>query len=846
VPIALAKYKFLEKLGAGGMGEVYKAVDQVLRRPVAIKLVAKDSAQALESPMRFLREARAASAVRHPNIVTIFEIGETDDQAYIVMEYVQGRTLRELIANSGLTWGSVLDISQQICRGIDAAHSVKIIHRDIKPENIILSEHGQVKLLDFGLAKTFEQGKDDGLTVMQSLTESGAVVGTLSYMSPEQLRGEPLDERTDIFSFGIVLYEMVTGRHPFSGTNRLDVAAAILKEHPLKLEPASLEFPYGIAQTVARCLEKKRERRYSSFSDVARELIALSKAGTEATVYLSPDEHQAFAGEDRSGSPPSNSRSVDKPPRTIMVLPLEMVNSESEVSHIGVGLAHAIRTNLAKIGGFSVLSKTVGAGRIDNAGAGAREIARELGANILLEGEVMSSGRKTEAMLRLSEVETGRVMWGGQYRRDADDLFGLHDVVCEGVAAALKIDLSGELRDRVRRLPTANAEAFDFYSKGRAFVERFDVKTNVDYAIQMFDEALKLDPDFALAQAGLCEAYWRKYLDTRDTAWVERAVAAGDRALALDPHQAEVHVSLGVVYSGVGKTDSAIVEFERALEIEPMNNDAYRWLGRCYQRKGDITLAITNFGKAIELRPAYWENYYRLGICYYIFGKYSDAAEQFRHLISIQPDSYHGYDKLGGINILQGHYEEAVSMHKRAIEIHPSYESYSNLGTALFYLGRYHDAAAAYETAVELNPRDDIMRRNLGDAYLKLGKEKDAEREFSSAVGLIKELLRVEHENAEPLARLGLCLAKLRRKIEALENIDQAISLEPHNTLVMYLKTVVLALVGEKERAIDNLGIALQHGYSFSEAQRDPDLESLRDDDRYRALFVNSQKNEPT
>ena len=577
------------------------------------------------------------------------------------------------------------------------------------------------------------------------------------------------------------------------------------------------------------------------------ELNALSSAATETTAYITPNDKLQVVGAQEGFAHYTTSPHVStNPPRTIMVLPIEMVNSEAEAAHIGIGLAHAIRTNLAKIGGFSVLSKTASAGRIDKAGVGARELARELGANILLEGEVVSSGNKTEAMLRLTEVETGRVMWGGQYRRDSDDLFGLHDVVCEAVAAALKIDFSGEVRDRVRRPPTANAEAFDFYSKGRSFVERFDIKPNVDYAIQMFDEALKLDPGFALAHAGLCEAYWRKYQETRDDFWVNKAVGAGDHALVLDPHQAEVHVSLGVVYSGIGKTDAAIVEFERALAIEPMNNDAYRWLGRCYQRKGDITLAIRNFDKAIKLRPGYWENYYRLGICYYIFGKYPDAAEQFRHLISIQPDSYHGYDKLGGINILMGHYEEAVSMHKRAIEIQPNFESYSNLGTALFYLGRYEDAALAYKTAVELNPHDDIMHRNLGDAYLKLGKARDAESQFRTAVELISDRVRVEQGSGEPVARLALYLAKLGEKIDALESIDQATSLEPRNTLVMYLRSVVMALVGEKEKAIENLDVALRHGYSLSEARRDPDLESLRNDARYQALFDDTESKNTT
>jgi eukaryotic-like serine/threonine-protein kinase len=838
VQTGLTKYRIIERLGAGGMGEVYKAEDLVLRRPVAIKVLAKDAVHTPEASIRFLREARAASAIRHPNIVTIFEVGETSEQAYIVMEYVHGRTLRALISQGTLTCELVLDVSRQICRGLGAAHSVKIIHRDIKPENIILSEHGEVKLLDFGLAKAFEQRQIEAVTLMQSLTESGTVVGTLSYMSPEQLRGEPLDERTDIFSFGIVLYEMITRRLPFSGTNQFEVAAAILKDHP-PLGPLPNAFPRGMAQPILRCLEKDREKRYSSFADLDRDLNAISTGSSESTVALEPTVglESAAGRRERFGWRVKKDGSDDDPPRTVMVLPIEIVNAESESSHIGVGLAHAIRTNLAKIGGFSVLSKTASAGRIGNEGVGAREVARELGATIMLEGEVMNCGKTTEAMLRLTEVETGRVMWGGQYRGESEDLFALQDVVCEGVATALKIDISGELRDRLAHPPTANAVAFDFYSKGRDFVERFDVKPNVDYAIQMFDKALSRDDHFALAQAGLCEAYWRKYQETRDAIWVERAVGAGDHALALDPHQAEVHVSLGVVYAGTGRVDPAILEFERAIEIEPMNNDAYRWLARCYQRKGEILLAIRNFEKAIQLRSGYWENYYRLGICYYIFGMYSDAAEQFRHLISIQPDSYHGYDKLGGINILLGRYEEAVSMHKRAIEVHPNYESYSNLGTAYFYLGRYDDAVSAYQTAVELNPREDVMRRNLGDAYLRLGKEQEAEREFRFAVDLISERLRVEQASAEPLARLAICRAKLGERIEALDSIEQATALEPRNTLVMYLKSVVLTLGGNQDQAIEQLGLALRHGYSSAEARRDPDLESLRSDARYAALF---------
>ena len=320
------------------------------------------------------------------------------------------------------------------------------------------------------------------------------------------------------------------------------------------------------------------------------------------------------------------------------------------------------------------------------AGLGARELARELGATILLEGEVMRAGQVIGVMARLTDVETARVIWGSQYRGDAADLFSIQDAVCESVAAALQVNVSGKVRDQIAKPATTNIDAFEFYSKGRAFLERRDVKANLDFAIQMFDEALKLDQDFALAYAGLGEAYWQKYQATHENALVERAITASDRALALDPHQAQVHVSLGIIYHGTGKIETAIEEFERAVSLQPRNDDAYRWLGRCLQHQGDMQGAVKYFEKAIEIRPGYWDNYNALGFCYYTFGSYREAAEQFRRLIMIQPDNFHGYSNLGSMYYLLGLYEDAVEMSLRAIKIYPNGDSYTNLGTAYFYL----------------------------------------------------------------------------------------------------------------------------------------------------------------
>jgi len=831
---ALTKYKIIEKIGEGGMGVVYKAEDLALLRTVAIKTISKQGQRSLGAETRFVREARAASSINHPNIVTVYEIGETDEYAYIVMEYVEGESLRQLIARRALQGAAVLDIALQICDALAEAHRQGVIHRDIKPENIVRTERGRVKLLDFGLAKAIERSMpdDSGRTVAENLTESGVVMGTLSYMSPEQLRGQPLDPRTDMFSFGIVLCEMITGKLPFSGANSFEVAASILKEEPSEIKEVPEGLNRGIIALVGRLLEKDRAKRYASFDVVKQALESLRDNLGELTMELPPSQRS-----DRT-SQAQSAQSRTKSPPTVLVLPLETVGSEEGGSFLGVGLAHAITTDLAKIGGLSVLSKAAGAGRIDVAGHGARELAHELGATILLEGEILRAGAMIGVMARLTDAETGHVIWGEQFRGDAGDLFSMQDAVCEGVAEALKLSISSEVRDQIARPATRNMDAFEFYSKGRAFLERREVKENIDFAVQMFEEALKLDRDFALAQAGLGEAFWHKYEATHEGTWVDRAISASNSALVLDPNQAQVHISLGIIYHGTGKIERAIEEFERAIQLQPMSDAAHRWLGRCYTQEGEMERAINYFQKAIHLRPGYWENYSRLGSCYYTFGRYLDATEQFRRMITIQPDNYLGYDNLGAMYIYLGNYEEAVAMHRRAIAIYPNHRSSSNLGTAYFYLGRYEEAIAAYNTAIGLNPRDDLYYGNLGDAYLRVGREQDAHAQFQVASDLLKEHLRISQDNAQLLGRLAICQAKLQLKEEARASIKRAITLEPRNTTLMYQDAVVYTLVGDIDKALESLSQALAHGYSRSEAERDPDLEAVRNRPEYKVLLA--------
>ncbi len=839
-------YEIRTQLGAGGLGEVYLAEDLKLRRSVAIKFIARHKEISPAAEKRFLREARAASQLNHPNIVTIYEAGETDNHAYIVMEYVEGRSLRELLLACELTPQTTIDIALQISDALAEAHSHNLIHRDIKPENILLTSRERVKVLDFGLARNFGSLTSDqeGPTIVDSLTDSGAIVGTLPYMSPEQLRGDPLDKRSDIFSFGIVLFEMMTGHHPFKGANAFEIASLILKQETVSTELFAPAVPASVTSLIVRILEKDRVRRFESFGEVLNSLESIKNDLNKAEVKLEsftpvgavrPLSGVSFLNSKVStvASPNSN---VTRP--TVLVLPLEAIGSQEENSFIGIGLAYSITTGLAKIRDLSVLSKAASAGQDAPGGRDTRTYARDLGATILLEGEVMRAGNTLRIMVRLSDVESGRVIWGDQYSGVESDLFTIQDTVCESVASALRVRISSDDRERPAIAQPANLDAFERYSKGRAFLERREVTRNIDYALQMFEEAVKLDESFALAQAGLGEAYWLKYEATHEDAWIERAITACDRALILDPKHSQVHLSLGIVYHGTGKVDRAIEEFKSVLEMQPLSDDAPRWLGRCAMERDELESALSHFQQAIKIRPGYWENYTSLGICYYTLGRYEEAAEQFRRLISIQPDNYHGYNNLGAMYYMLGRYQDAIAMHLRAIEIHPAAKAYSNLGSNYFYLERYDEAVAAYRSAIELDPGDDVLYRNLGDALLRSGQPDEASIQFEKAISLLKDALHTNPSRAQLSGRLAICQAKLNRREEASNSIDRAISLEPHNTMLMYKRAVVLSLSGNDDDAAASLRDALRNGYSLSEALRDPDLESLRSRAEYQSLFA--------
>ncbi|HEX8184868.1 MAG TPA: serine/threonine-protein kinase, partial [Blastocatellia bacterium] len=438
-------YQVIGLIGKGGMGIVYKAEDTRLMRPVAIKVFSKRGKGKWAAEPGYLREARAGSALNHPNIVTIHEIGETADITYIIMEYVEAQNLSEIIASSVLASDQILSIAAQICDGLAEVHSRQILHRDVKPANVMVTNRGQVKLLDFGIASPFQAlSARQGMAVdSKAQKKSSEVVGTICYMSPEQIRGEPLDERTDIFSFGVLLYEMITGELPFSGQRAMDVAAAILKDAPAQLTATPEGLPQGARDIVMRCLEKDREKRPSSFVEVRKELEYLM---LQSPVIMGPQHDQKSSKKGSLFRSPGryefNYKPKAPPLPIILVLPFDSLSVRAGEESLGLGLSHMISTNLARVKGLSVVSKAAVERQTERLADSPLGLARELGATLMMEGEMMSMTDGYAIMVRLTEVATGHIIWGSQYFGESSDLFRIQQRLCKEIASALKVDIS--------------------------------------------------------------------------------------------------------------------------------------------------------------------------------------------------------------------------------------------------------------------------------------------------------------------------------------------------------------------------------------------------------------------
>jgi serine/threonine protein kinase/Tfp pilus assembly protein PilF len=859
----ISHYEITEKLGEGGMGVVYKARDSHLERFVALKVLPPDRVSDPERKRRFVREAKAASALNHPNIVTIYDIDSADGIHFIAMEYIAGHTLDALIPSQGMPIREAADCAAQMADALAKAHSAGITHRDLKPANIMVTENRLVKILDFGLAKLVEPRgaiADEVTRSMKSLTGEGRIIGTLPYMSPEQAQGKELDHRTDIFSLGVVFYQMATGERPFRAPNWVAMLQQILNSptpSPKALRP---HLPEAVERIVFRATAKNREERYQSMAEMSSDLHSLKEGPESAAVAtVRPPRSRLNRLVRRRtaslaalaalavvlGSMVFRQRLGDwiaawmlPDQRQIAVLPFVNVGQDPANRPLCDGLMETLSTKLSQLQNFQKSLSVVPASEVRREKlSSAADARRVFGVNLAMTGSVQLLQNAVRVTINLVDTKTRRLLRSDVTDAPTKDSMVLQDEVFAHAAAMLALELTDNARTVLSAGETRVPAAYYAYIQALGYLSRFDVVENVAKAIPLLQQAVQEDPQYALAHAGLGEAFWRMFQSTKEKKWAESAEASCLRAVQLDTRLPNAHVTLGMVYRDTGRHEKALDELQTALRIDPMSADGYRQLARTYEVLGRTKDAEQTFQKAIALRRDLWTGYLDLGDFFYRHSRYDQAAAQFQKVIGLVPDHYRAYYRLGGIYYLQGKFDEATAMFEKSISIRPTPEALSNLSTLYFMKQRYSEAVPVLEKAVKMGTASSIVWGNLGEAYRQVPRlAAKAPAAYSMAIKLAKREIAVNPKDGRVRASLAGYLAKLGQNQEAIEQIEQARRLEPNNQNVLFRSAVVYETIGQREEALRALGAAISNGYSMVEIEGAQDLAELRNDPRYRDL----------
>jgi TolB-like protein/Flp pilus assembly protein TadD len=672
----LGPYEIVCLIGAGGMGEVYRARDPRLGRDVAVKVLPESMAGDPARLHRFEQEARAVAALSHPNIVAIFDVG-TGDQPYLVTELLEGETLRTMLGRGPLALPRASEIALQLVAGLAAAHDRGVVHRDLKPENLIVTRDRIVKILDFGLSKAASEPHHDVDATRPSATMAGVVMGTAGYMSPEQVRGQAADPRSDIFAVGAILYEMVSGQRAFQGASSADTMSAVLRETPMDLVLRS-GTPPSLARLVRRCLEKDAADRFQSARDLRFAIESVS------------DTHPAAAAAAKTDA------------RSIAVLPFANMSADAENQFFSDGLAEELINALTRLPGLQVASRT-SAFRFRGADADIREIGRQLRVSAVLEGSVRRAGSRLRVTAQLINVADGYHLWSERYDREMADVFAIQDEIVESIVKAIAPALAGDAKKAVRR-PTDNLEAYELYLKGR-HLWHLRTPASLQTAMRCYERVIELDADYALAHAGIsdCASLCRGYGVLRFDEANARAGPAIARAMALDPTLPQVQFSQAVhLLVGHGRWDEARRFLEKALAIDARMVDAIAYMGMVSACQGRMDEAQTWADRARDIDPTSGFCDFIAACTLNIAGRFERAEESAGRLLHMQPDSLAGLWTRGIALSWLGRHDEAVATAERALVL-SQWPFYAGL-LGLAY-GRAGRAADAQRVLSELEAR---------------------------------------------------------------------------------------------------------------------------------------------
>ncbi len=850
------------------MGVVYKAIDTELDRTVALKFLPRHFALNKENVERFKTEAKAAASLNHPNITAIYSIAKNvendgEEQLFMVMEFIDGVELKERISENKISYQEAVDISIKICLGLEAAHNKGIVHRDIKSSNIMITSDGSVKIMDFGLAK---------LGNSENLTRIGTTLGTISYMSPEQTAGENVDHQTDIWSLGVVMYELFTGHLPFRGDYDQAVVYSIINENPRELKTYNESFPETVQSIIFKALAKNKADRYSSVSELLNDLVLLKDSSgvsstgtsrqfsfvkespvvkkdsllkspalrwTSAAVLIIAIVFLLYDYLSRPDVTPGQTNSLLPAEKHIAVLPFTIIGSSGNIS-LADGLSEIITSKLSQLEQYKEKLWIVPASEMQkNKVSTPGDALKAFGVNLAVTGSMQKLNNRWQLILNLVDPAQKRQISSRVIDEPLTEISSIQDEAVLKTAEMLGLSIEDEIKDRLREGETFNYVANSLYIEAKGNLLHFSNTEDMKKTISLLEKAVKSDSGFALAYAGLGEAYLRLYSKTKDISLVDKAKENCFKADALNKNLAQVHITLGLLYTETGKYTEANKEFLIAQDIDPSNVDAYQGQATAYNKQGKLDEAESIYKKVIKMKPDYWAGYNHLGVFYYLHGNYKEAASQFEQVIKITPLNAAAYRNLGAMYYYLDQKADAIVMFKRSLEIQPDYSVYSNLATLYYYEGLYSDAADSYEKALKLQASDYSVWGYLAGAY----RQSSADLEkitfaLRKAKSLAEEQLKVNPVDPQVLTNIASYCTELNLDDSAKTIISKVVSLNPKDTNVMILISEVFEQLGDREKALNWVKKALNSGYAIEELDHIPELKKLRDDSRYKQILT--------
>ncbi len=853
-------YEILGVVGAGGMGVVYRSRDIKLQRIVALKFLPAFLNDDQREREYFLTEARMASSLDHPNIGVIHGIEETTDgRAFIVMAFYDGLSLAQKMNGAPLNTLEAVDIAIQIALGLCEAHAHQIVHRDIKPSNVMLSGTGSIKIVDFGLARA---------TNAETATVSG-IVGTVKYVSPEQAMGHRIDPRTDIWSLGVVLAEMLTGVNPFERKTIPAILVAILNEPPHSLDGLPIEL-----QRIVYCaLSKNPEKRYGQCSEMLADLQRV-----HAEIYATSVSSKVVSVRKTAGRSSELRRYIEEAstsqwgkrqlPRSrwlpwvvglsglALLACLFIFSSLREhlpMLHLGPREKHIAVLPFTDLGGTAD-SEALGqglmdslAGKLSNLDLGHKSLwviptsevlrlkvadpataLKLLNANLVVSGVVRRDGKAVDLNLNLVDTRDLRLIGSVNVEDQSGDLAMLQNEAVSRLAHLMTLDVTAAmLHDTGGAVEPA---AYEDYLTALGYMQRYDKSGNLDKAIDVLDASLKTDPRFALGYAQLGEAYRLKYQLDHDSHLLEEAQANLEQAARIDNSIPAVYVSLGRIHDAAGKRDLALQEFQHALELDQRDAWALRGLARVYQHSGRNADAEGAFKKAIALEPNEWEGYNLIGDFYDQQGRYPESITAFKKAIDLTPDNAEAYLNLGATYIDEGSETDlslAEDALKKSIQLSPSYPAYANLGSLYAQQHRHAESVATTEKALQLNGKNYMVWNNLLTECEWLHDQPRVESAKKHIVPLLEQTVQLQPQDAVAQSILAVMQAKNKERQQAVDHIQTALALGPENPMVLQNAADVYEMEGDRKRALGYLEQALQKGLDLNHAKNDPGSQAL-------------------